>query len=317
MPASSALNIVFAGTPAFAATLLQALLASEHRIIGVYTQPDRPAGRGRKIRPGPVKALAADAGLRVYQPERFDDSECRHLAELRADVMLVCAYGRLLPAPALDLPRLGCINIHTSLLPRWRGAAPIQRALLAGDEETGITFMQMVEALDAGPILHQTRCEIRPEDTTVLLQPRLAQLAVSEMPGVLDGLASGRIEPEPQDPTEVLYAPKVDKQEALIDWQESALLIERKVRAFNDWPVAYTYLKEHRVRIWEAHCIPGETNAVPGTVLEAQKGIEIATGGGVLVVDCLQLPGGTRMPAREFLNAHDLRGRCFSRKAQG
>ena len=307
---SSALNIVFAGTPGFAATILQALLESEHRIVGVYTQPDRPAGRGRKVRPGPVKVLATEAGLPVRQPERLDEVECRHLADLQADVMLVFAYGLLLPQAALELPRLGCINIHTSLLPCWRGAAPIQRALLAGDGQTGISFMQMIEALDAGPVLHQVPCEIRPKDTSVHLRTRLAQLAATEMLGVLDGLA-GRIQPEPQDPSEVSYAPKVDKREALIDWRDSAALIERKVRAFNDWPVAYTFLGERRVRIWEAHALARTTAIAPGTVLDARGGIEVATGNGALGVDWLQLAGGKRMPVREFINAHDLQGHCF------
>ena len=307
---SSALNIVFAGTPAFAATILQELLESEHRIVGVYTQPDRPAGRGRKVRPGPVKILATEAGLPLHQPERFDETECQHLAEAQADVMLVFAYGLLLPQAALELPRLGCINIHTSLLPRWRGAAPIQRALLAGDKETGISFMQMVKALDAGPILHRVPCTIRPEDTTVDLRTRLAQLAATEMLGVLDGLG-GRIQPEPQDPSKVSLAPKVDKREALIDWHESAELIERKVRAFNDWPVAYTFLGERRVRIWEAHALSDTTAIAPGTVLDARGGIEVATGNGVLGVDWLQLAGAKRMHVREFINAHDLQGHCF------
>ncbi len=217
---STSLDIVFAGTPQFAATLLQALLSQKYRIAAVYTQPDRQAGRGRKLRASPVKQLATDAGLAVRQPEGFDERECAYLSALSADVMLVCAYGLLLPREALDLPRLGCINIHTSLLPRWRGAAPIQRALLAGDEETGISFMQMVEALDAGPVLHQARCEIKPGDSTALLRERLVQLASGEMTAVLSGLAEGRIEAREQDSSEVSYAPKVAKDEALIDWHK-------------------------------------------------------------------------------------------------
>lgn len=309
---SSALSIVFAGTPAFAATILQALLEDKHRIICVYTQPDRPAGRGRKVRPGPVKTLATEAGLPVRQPERFGKAECAHLAGLRADVMLVIAYGLLLPHAALEAPRLGCINIHTSLLPRWRGAAPIQRALLAGDTKTGISFMQMVEALDAGPVLHQVSTEMRPGDTTAQLRQRLAQSAASEMSGVLDRLAGGEITPKAQEVSRILYAPKVDKCEALIDWSESAVQIERKVRAFNDWPVAYSHLEKQRVRIWEAHPLMRSADEPPGAVLEARKGIEVATGEGVLDINRLQMPGGKPLSAHDFVNAHDLRGLRFS-----
>lgn len=310
---SSALDIVFAGTPEFAATTLQALLQSEHRITAVYTQPDRPAGRGRKVRPGPVKTLAAEAGLPVRQPGHFDEAECAHLAGLGADVMLVFAYGLLLPAPALGLPRLGCINIHTSLLPRWRGAAPIQHALLAGDQETGISFMRMVEALDAGPVLHQKRCKIRTKETAANLRARLVQLACAELAGVLDGLARGKLGAEPQDSEDVCFASKIHKDEARIDWQESAIRIERKVRAFNDWPVAYSYLEKQRVRIWEAHSLAQKADEPPGAVLEARKGIEVATGDGTLGIDRLQLPGGKPLSAHDFINAHDLRGQHFSR----
>ena len=309
---SSALNIVFAGTPEFAATTLQALLQSKHRIITVYTQPDRPAGRGRKVRPGPVKALATEAGLPVRQPERFDEAECAHLAGLGADVMLVFAYGLLLPVPALELPRLGCINIHTSLLPRWRGAAPIQHALLAGDQETGISFMHMVEALDAGPVVYQHRCQIRMKETAASLRARLVQLACAGLAGVLDGLACGKLGAQPQDPEKVCFAPKINKDEARINWQESAIRIERKVRAFNDRPVAYTFLGGKRIRIWEAQALAEKTHEVPGTVLEARSGIEVATGEGVLGIDRLQLPGGRPLSAQDFINAHDLQGQCFS-----
>lgn len=311
---STPLDIVFAGTPQFAASLLLALLSQKHRIVAVYTQPDRPAGRGRKLRASPVKQLATDAGLAVRQPERLDEHECAQLAALSADVMLVCAYGLLLPQQALDLPRLGCINVHTSLLPRWRGAAPIQRALLEGDQETGISFMQMVEALDAGPVLHQIRCEIDPRDTAATLRERLVQLACNEMTGVLGGLAEGRIEAKAQDSSQVCHAPKVAKSEALIDWHESAMQIERKVRAFNDWPVAYTFMGENRLRIWEAHGLSGKVQDVPGTVLQARTEMGIATGDGILAVDSLQLPGKKRMPVREFIKAHDLRELCFNSK---
>ena len=220
----------------------------------------------------------------------------------------------LLPAQALGLPGLGCINIHTSLLPRWRGAAPIQHALLAGDKETGISFMRMAEALDAGPVLHQKRCKIRTKETAASLRARLVQLACDELAGVLDGLACGKLSAAPQDPGEVCFAPKIRKSEACIDWQESAIRIERRVRAFNDWPVAYSYLEEQRVRIWEAHALARKADGPAGTVLGARKGIEVATGEGVLGIDRLQLPGGKPLSAHDFINAHDLRGLRFDRK---
>lgn len=304
--------MAFAGTPAVAASLLQAVLESSHRVIGVYTQPDRPAGRGRKLRPGPVKKVAEQAGIPVLQPLRFDDRACRGLEALDADVMLVYAYGLLLPGVALTIPRLGCINVHASLLPRWRGAAPVQRAILAGDTRTGICIMRMVEALDAGPVLYREACEIPPGETAVTLHARLAHLAGARIGEVLGALAQNRLVPEPQASRGVTYAKKVDKSEAVIDWSESASLIARKVRAFNDWPVAYTWLGEHRVRVWEAHVVPGDTAQAPGTVLDARAGIEVATGDGILGVTALQLPGARCLPARDFLNAHDLQGRCFS-----
>ncbi len=303
--------MAFAGTPAVAATLLQAVLESSHRVIGVYTQPDRPAGRGRKLRPGPVKTVAEQAGIPVLQPPRFDDQACRDLRALDADVMLVYAYGLLLPGLALTIPRLGCINVHASLLPRWRGAAPVQRAILAGDTRTGICIMRMVEALDAGPVLYREACKIPPGETAVTLHARLADLAGARIGRVLDALAQNRLVPEPQAGRGITYAKKVDKSEAVIDWSESASLIARKVRAFNDWPVAYTWLGEHRVRVWEAHVAPGDTAQAPGTVLDARAGIEVATGAGILGVTALQLPGARCLPARDFLNAHDLQGRCF------
>ena len=314
---SAGLKIVFAGTPGFAATTLQALIAGKHQVVAVYTPPDRPAGRGRKVRPGPVKELAVREGIPVRQPEGFDEGECQRLGALGADVMLVSAYGLLLPGAVLDIPRLGCVNIHTSLLPRWRGAAPIQRAILAGDRQTGVCIMQMVEELDAGPVLFRQHCGIRAGDTAATLKERLAQLAAREIAGVLEGLDENRLEPEPQDPQGVLYAPKIDKSEASIDWHESAVQIERKVRAFNDWPVACTWLGGQRVQVWEARLACGDNSRDPGAILDTRKGIEVATGDGVLGVAALQLPGGKRISARDFINAHDLHGQHFSSEAPG
>lgn len=311
---SAGLEIVFAGTPGFAAVALQALLASDHRVVAVYTQPDRPVGRGRKVRPGPVKEIAVREGIQVRQPEHFDEGEGQHLHALGADVMLVSAYGQLLPGGVLGIPRLGCINIHASLLPRWRGAAPVQRAILAGDRQTGVCIMQMVEALDAGPVLFREPCEIRAGDTTAILQDRLACLAGREIAGILERLGEGRLEPEPQDPGRVRHAQKIDKSEANINWHESAVQIERQVRAFNDWPVACTWLRERRVRIWEARLACGDNARDPGAILVTREGIEVATGDGVLGVTTLQLPGARRISARDFVNAHDLHGQYFSRE---
>ena len=313
---SAGLKVVFAGTPGFAATALRALIASDHRVVGVYTQPDRPAGRGRTVRPGPVKEVALQEGIPVFQPRHFGEGECRRLDTLGADVMLVSAYGLLLPGAALDIPRLGCINIHASLLPRWRGAAPIQRAILAGDRRSGICIMRMVEELDAGPVLLRESCEIRAGDTAVSLHDRLAGMAAGKIAGVLEGLDEHGFEPEPQDPEYVTYAHKIEKSEADIDWRDSAVRIERKVRAFNDWPVACTWLGERRVRVWEARLASGDSEHDPGTILDTRADIEVATGDGVLGVAALQLPGGKCIPARDFTNAHDLRGECFSRASQ-
>ncbi len=309
---SGGLKIIFAGTPGFAASSLQALLASSHQVIAVYTRPDRPAGRGQKLRPSPVKEIAQRADIPLYQPVRLGEDECDHLEELAADVMLVSAYGILLPAEALAAPRLGCVNVHASLLPRWRGAAPVQHAILAGDRQTGITIMQMVSELDAGPILHQLACTIHATDTAASLHDRLAHLSAQAIVGVMDGLQSNRFTPAPQDASRVTCAKKLAKQDAGIDWHESALEIERKIRAFNPWPVAHTHLNGQRLRIWQAVLHNGASPQAPGTIIATgREGIDVATGKGVLRLELLQLSGRKAVTAQDFINAHNVHGQRF------
>lgn len=309
---TTGLKIIFAGTPEFAAKALQALLSSHHQIIAVYTQPDRPAGRGQKLRMSPVKELALQANIPVFQPTTLEKEECMRMAELKADLMLVTAYGLLLSTDALNTPKLGCINIHASLLPRWRGAAPMQRAIIAGDTQTGISIMQIVERLDAGPILYQIKCEISANDTTDSLHDRLAKMAAQEIVGVLQRLQNHELIPIPQEEHLASYANKLSKQEASIDWQESAKQIERKIRAFNSWPVAYTYLDASRVRIWEAVVHNTQSQQNPGSVVEiSNKGIEVATGKEVLIIKKLQLSGGKAISAKDFINAHNIAHQRF------
>ena len=300
------LKVIFAGTPEFAAEALQALLQSQHEVIAVYTQPDRPAGRGRKLTPSPVKQLALEHDIDVYQPVSLKAAEAQQqLADLNADVMVVVAYGLLLPLPVLQAPRLGCINIHASLLPRWRGAAPIQRAILAGDAETGVTIMQMDEGLDTGDMLLKQTCPIEREDTAQTLHDRLAGIGAKAVVEVLDQLSDGTVNPEKQDDSLSNYAAKLSKAEARINWQEPAYQIERLVHAFNPWPVAQTELGEQMMRIWQARSLDGETtDKSPGTVIKADKlGIDVATGDGVLRILTAQLPGGKPLAAVDLLNA--------------
>jgi len=307
------LKIIFAGTPEFAADSLQALLDSEHEVIAVYTQPDRPAGRGRKLTASPVKALALEQGLPVLQPVSLrDDAAQQTLADFKADVMVVVAYGLILPEPVLTAPRLGCVNVHASLLPRWRGAAPIQRAILAGDEQTGVTIMQMDVGLDTGDMLHKVVCPIESADTAQSLHDKLAAQGASALCDTLAMLAAGTAKPEKQDDAHSNYAEKLQKAEAEIDWSQSAQLLSRTVRAFNPWPVAFTRFDDKNLRIWFAQALGDATDKTPGTVLgESRDGIDVATGDGVLRVKQLQLPGGKSLNAGQFLNAHSLLGVQF------
>ena len=307
---AAGLKIIFAGTPEFAAASLAALLGSGHEVIAVYTQPDRPAGRGRKLAASPVKALALEHHLPVLQPVSLrDEAVQQELAALNADIMVVVAYGLILPEPVLAAPRLGCINVHASLLPRWRGAAPIQRAILAGDAETGVTIMQMDKGLDTGDMLRIVRCPIELTDTAEILHDRLAGLGSAALLDTLEMIAQGNAQPEGQDDAQANYAEKLQKAEALIDWQQSAEQLSRTVRAFNPWPVAFTRCDEKNLRIWLAEALPNSTDAIPGTVLaESRDGIDVATGDGILRVQQLQMPGGKALSAEQFLNAHSLLG---------
>lgn len=301
-----ALNIIFAGTPEFAAAALQACIASEHNVVAAFTQPDRPAGRGRKIKYGPVKRLAIEADIPVFQPQRLEQEQQTLIKSLRADVMLVSAYGLLLPKTVLDIPKYGCINIHASLLPKWRGAAPIQRSIIAGDLKTGISIMQMEEGLDTGPVLQQFECEICATETGSSLHDRLAGIAAAEIIRVLENLHAGNLIATIQDSSQANYANKLTKSEANIDWSQSAKEIERKIRAFNAWPVAYTYYGKQRLRIWQAEVSDATSAQLPGYIVNNKQTIEVATGEGVLRLISLQLAGGKIISAQDFLNAQDV-----------
>ena len=310
---SSGLTVVFAGTPDFSVPALEAIAASRHRIVAAYTQPDRRAGRGLRTESSPVKAAAAARGIPVEQPATLKDpAAVDRLAGWRPDVMVVVAYGLLLPQAVLDVPRLGCLNIHASLLPRWRGAAPIQRAILAGDRRTGITIMQMEAGLDTGPMLSRQAVEIGPEETGGSLNDRLARLGASMIVEALDRLETGTAQFEPQDGSLATYARKLSKAEALIDWSRPAEVIERQVRAFDPWPVAETRLDGQQLRIWAARTGSGTATAPPGTVVASgPEGISVATGGGQLLLARLQAPGKRALPAADFARGRDLVGRVL------
>nr|WP_310618198.1 methionyl-tRNA formyltransferase [Pantoea cypripedii] len=301
---SAPLKIIFAGTPDFAARHLDALLASEHQVVGVFTQPDRPAGRGNKLTPSPVKVLAQAHDVPVFQPKSLKPAENQHLvADLQADVMVVVAYGLILPKAVLDMPRLGCINVHGSLLPRWRGAAPIQRSLWAGDAETGVTIMQMDVGLDTGDMLHKLACPITEHDTSATLYDKLAQLGPEGMLKTLAQLANGSIQPEKQDEALVSYAEKLSKEEARLDWMLSAAQLERCIRAFNPWPMSYFMVDDQPVKVWQASVLPHQAKQ-PGEILHADKqGIQIATADGVLNLLSLQPAGKKAMSAQDLLNS--------------
>jgi methionyl-tRNA formyltransferase len=307
------MKIIFAGTPEFSVPALRTLLDSKHAVVAVYTQPDRPAGRGRRTMESPVKQLALEANIPVYQPSGLKTAETQSaLRALQPDLMVVVAYGLILPPSVLLIPRLGCVNLHASLLPRWRGAAPIQRAILAGDTETGVCLMQMEAGLDTGPLLACRRCEIGETETGSHLHDKLAQLGAELLADNLEVLECGALTPQPQDSAGATYAGKLDKLEALIDWSGSAVDIARKVRAFNAWPVAETRYCTRQLRIWEARPLTGEAGASPGTVISAGKdGIEVACGAGRLLVQKVQLPGARAVSAADFINANSLEGVCL------
>jgi methionyl-tRNA formyltransferase len=316
-----ALRLGFAGTPEFAVPALDALRKTQ-RICAVFTQPDRPAGRGQPLHASPVKARALEWGLSVHQPADFKSPETvEALRAMQLDALVVVAYGLILPPPALQCPRLGCINIHASLLPRWRGAAPIQRAVLAGDAKTGVTIMRMEVGLDTGPMLAVRETDIGADDTAKTLHDRLARLGAELIGETLNGLALGRVHEVAQPAAGVTYAQKISKAEALIDWRQDALQIWRRVRAFNPWPIAETRLDGAQLRIWDAELrgqSPSEPGAsaaggAPGTVVAAtQDGIDVLCGHGVLRILRLQLSGRKPLLAREFIRGQRLDGVCFA-----
>ncbi|MCL1076309.1 methionyl-tRNA formyltransferase [Shewanella dokdonensis] len=301
----TSLKVIFAGTPDFAARHLQALLASEHEVIAVYTQPDRPAGRGHKLMPSPVKTVALEHNLPVYQPKTLRDTEAQQqLAALGADIMIVVAYGLILPQAVLDAPRLGCINVHGSILPRWRGAAPIQRAIWAGDQATGVTIMQMDAGLDTGPMLLKTQLPITAADTSASLYEKLAQQGPQALLQALQGLAAGTLNAEPQDDSLACYADKLSKEEAVIHWQKPAKALWQEIRAFNPWPVSYFVWQQQPIKVWQASVESSAHTEQPGTIVSADKhGIVVATGDGLLRLQTLQLPGKKATAAADILNA--------------
>ncbi|MCG6213245.1 methionyl-tRNA formyltransferase [Vibrio furnissii] len=302
---SQSLRIVFAGTPDFAARHLAALLSSEHEVIAVYTQPDRPAGRGKKLTASPVKHLALEHNIPVYQPENFKSDEAKQaLASLNADIMVVVAYGLLLPKAVLDTPKLGCINVHGSILPRWRGAAPIQRSIWAGDAETGVTIMQMDVGLDTGDMLKIATLPIDASDTSSSMYDKLAELGPQALVDCLSDIAQGTAVAVKQDDALANYAQKLSKEEAKIDWTLSAQAIERCVRAFNPWPMSHFSVAENQIKVWQSRVETGNSTHAPGTIIQADKtGIYVATGEGILVLESLQIPGKKALPVQDILNA--------------
>lgn len=306
---SSPLKIIFAGTPDFAAKHLQALINSSHDVVAVYCPPDKPAGRGKKLTACATKVLAQHHNLPVEQPVNFKhQADQEVLTNYQADVMVVVAYGLLLPTVILSTPRLGCINVHGSILPKWRGAAPIQRAVENGDSQTGVTIMQMNEGLDTGDILSIATCDITAKDTSSSIYEKLAELGPKALINSLDSLANNTHQATPQDDSIATYAAKLDKVEAELNWQLSAKELERKIRAYNPWPVAqFTFNeaadKQHRIRVWQAEIVSCKA-ALPGTILSADKaGILVATGEQGLLLQNIQLPGKKAMPVSDILNA--------------
>jgi len=307
------LRIIYAGTPEFAVPALKALIASEHEIVAVYTQPDRPAGRGRNIKFGAVKQLAVDAGLAVEQIESFKaDQALETLVAYQADLMIVAAYSLLLPQSVLDIPKLGCLNIHGSLLPRWRGAAPIHRAIQAGDKKTGVTIMQMALGLDTGDMLYKIPCPINANSTGQTLHDQLAIDGATALLKTLDLLVADQLVPEVQDDSLSCYARKLDKKQAEIDWTTSAVAIDRTIRAYNPWPAAFTTKNGKPVRFFMSSAIESTGSGKIGEVIaESKQGIEIVTGEGSVLITRLQLPNARQLEVSDFINGKSLAGVIF------
>lgn len=299
------LKIIFAGTPDFAAKHLDALINSNHKVVAALTQPDRPAGRGNKLLASPVKQLALAHNIEVYQPATLKKVENQKIiSDLNADIMIVVAYGLILPQAVLDMPRLGCLNVHGSLLPRWRGAAPIQRACWAGDLETGVTIMQMDAGLDTGDMLFKAACPITANDTSASLYDKLANLGPDALLKTIKLIISGDIVAVKQDESQVTYAEKLSKQEAKLNWQLPAIQLERCIRAFNPWPVSYFEINDEPVKVWQANMINQNSGKEPGTILQADKnGIQISTADGIINLTQLQPAGKKPMSATDILNS--------------
>ncbi|ATI02328.1 MULTISPECIES: methionyl-tRNA formyltransferase [Cycloclasticus] len=301
------MNIIFAGTPDFSVPTLQALMASQHHVCAVYTQPDRPAGRGRKVQLSPVKQCALDANIPIEQPVNFKSAaSITTLEQYQADLMIVVAYGIILPDLVLNTPRFGCINIHASLLPRWRGAAPIQRAILSGDKETGITLMQMDTGLDTGDMLSKTVLPIQPEDTSSSLHNKLSTLGANALIDLLPLVDAQQLSPSRQNNNEATYAHKLSKQEALIDWSKPAADVQRSIQGYNPWPVAHTLLNNKPLRIWQATVTQLPTSGQPGEVNTEKNKLFVACGDYFIEVNELQPANKRRMSASDYLSAHHI-----------
>ncbi len=303
------MKIIFSGTPDFAVPALQMLIDSKHEICAVYTQPDRPSGRGRKLTPSPVKKLALEENIPVFQPGSLKkEADIKQLEQLNADLMIVVAYGLMLPQAVLDAPKQGCINIHGSLLPRWRGAAPIHRAVIAGDEKTGVTIMQVIKKLDAGDMLHKEECVIEPQHSSSDLHDKLSKLGAIGLEKVLVQIEQGTLVAEVQDESLVTYAAKLEKIESLLDWNLSAIELDRKIRGFNSWPVAQTVFDGKVLRVWKSVISECENDLAAGELKKQGKRMVVGTGDGYLDLLEVQLPGGKRMKVHAFLNSHDVEG---------
>ena len=300
------MKIIFAGTPEFALPALTALIHSSHELIAVYTQPDKPAGRGLRLAESPVKTFALQHHLPLYQPASLrQDAVIAEITRLTPDVIVVAAYGLLVPSVILALPRFGCINIHPSLLPRWRGAAPIERTIEAGDTLSGVTIMQMDAGLDTGPILLQRSYELTQTETASMLYDALSRFGATLLVEAIDLLAAGKMIARTQDGAYATYAKKLDKLEAHLDWSKSAIELERMIRAFNPWPIAFTIFQGEPLRIGQASVMQGNASSLPGTIVSVSKaGIEVATGQGVLQILTVQLPGRRMITVADFYNAN-------------
>jgi len=323
-PNCACLRIAFAGTPEFAAVALRGLLASDHQLVGVWTQPDRKAGRGQKLTPSVVKQLALDNDVPVFQPLTLKSADAQQeLQALKPDVLVVAAYGLILPQAVLDIPTLGCLNIHASLLPRWRGAAPIHRAILAGDRETGVCIMQMDAGLDTGDVLLQKSIAIADDDTSTSLHDKLAALGRDALMETLPRHCRGELEPQVQAQSGITYADKLEKAEGQLDCHQSSAALLRQIRALNPWPVAYASLNGQRVRIWEASAysdqnstLPDDPNllqSTPGTIVAViDDAILVRTGDGYIALKQLQWPGKKAQAAHQFSQGHELIGQQFT-----